>query len=73
MRAPVLAGQPAGHPIPQQTTFELRDLRRDLETMLAMGELPKYVRPRGELEAMLAEVLAEQADRERIHRANGHA
>lgn len=73
MKAPALAGQPVDHPIPQLTTFELRDLRRDLETMLAMGELPAYTRPRGELEALLAEVVAEQDDRVRIYRANGNA
>jgi hypothetical protein len=70
VKTPVLTGQPVDHPIPQLTTFELRDLRRDLEMMLAMGELPAYTRPRGELETMLAEVVAEQADRERIRQAN---
>jgi hypothetical protein len=74
MKTPALAGQPVDHPIPQLATFELRDLRQDLETMLAMGELPPYTRPRDELETMLAEVKAEQDDRERIQRqATGHA
>jgi hypothetical protein len=63
-------GQPADYPVAQMTTYELRDLRQRLEEVLAMDELPPYTRPRGELQQTLTEVLAEQADRERIRHAN---
>jgi hypothetical protein len=61
-----LEGQPAEHPIPQLTDFELRNLRTDLERTLAMAETPPYTRPREHLEQMLTEVIAEQDDRVRI-------
>jgi hypothetical protein len=48
------------------TTFELTELRRELEETLAMesGE---------ELRQQLSEVIAEQDERARIRRANAHA
>lgn len=54
------------HPVPQMTTFELTELRRELEETLAMesGE---------ELRQQLSEVIAEQDERARIRRANAHA
>ena len=58
------------HPIPQMTTFELTELRRALEETLAMETLPRYARPREELSKDLADVIAEQDERERIRRAN---
>ncbi len=70
MSATRLAGQPAELPVGQLTTYELRDLRRDLEELLALGTLPPYTRPRGELQQELADVIAEQAERARIRQAN---
>jgi hypothetical protein len=67
---PRLQGQPAELPVGQLTTYELRDLRRDLEELLALDTLPPYTRPRSELRQELADVIAEQADRERIRHAN---
>ncbi len=61
------------HPIPQMTTFELRDLRRALEERLAMETLPHYSRSREELQEDLSEVIAEQDERTRIRRANTDA
>jgi hypothetical protein len=58
------------HPIPQMTTSELAKLRRALEETLAMETLPRYARPREELSKDLADVIAEQDERERIRRAN---
>jgi hypothetical protein len=59
-------GQPAEHPIPQLTDFELRRLREELEQKLAKDELPSWTRPRAELEQTLADIKAEQDDRVRI-------
>jgi|HubBroStandDraft_1064217.scaffolds.fasta_scaffold470459_3 hypothetical protein len=59
-------GQPADCPIEHMTTYELRELRRKLEETLAMETLPRYTRPRAELQQQLTEVIAEQADRERM-------
>jgi hypothetical protein len=61
------------HPIPQMTTFELRDLRRALEETLAMETLPRYVRSREELQQQLSEVIAEQDGRARTRRATANA
>jgi hypothetical protein len=58
------------HPIPQMTTFELTELRRALEETLAMETLPRYARSREELSEQLADVIAEQDERERIRHAN---
>ena len=61
------------HPIPQMTTSELAKLRRALEETLAMETLPRYARPREELSKDLADVIAEQDERENIRRANSRA
>ena len=58
------------HPIPQMTTFELTELRRALEETLAMETLPRYTRSREELSKELADVIAEQDERERIRHAH---
>jgi hypothetical protein len=46
--------------------WELTAYRERLEETLALAELPKLSRSREELEAQLATVLAEQAERARI-------
>jgi hypothetical protein len=46
--------------------WELAAYRERLEETLALAELPKISRSREELEAQLATVLAEQAERTRI-------
>jgi hypothetical protein len=61
-----LEGQPAGHPIRQMTTDELRER---LEQTLAMEMPPRYARSREDLSAQLTEVIAEQESRARL--ANG--
>jgi hypothetical protein len=43
--------------------WELTAYRERLEETLALAELPKISRPRAELQAQLAAVLAEQAER----------
>ena len=61
------------YPIPQMTTSELTKLRQALEETLAMETLPRYARPREELSKDLADVIAEQDERESIRRANSRA
>jgi hypothetical protein len=56
------------HPIPQMTTYELAELRRALKQVLALETLPAHCRPRGELQADLDAVIAEEADRAMIRR-----
>ncbi|HLI42595.1 MAG TPA: hypothetical protein VKV35_13270 [Streptosporangiaceae bacterium] len=51
------------HPLPQLTTYELRDYRRRLED--AIGRLPPGAPARGDLRRRLDEVTAEQDDRAR--------
>jgi hypothetical protein len=63
-------GQHLLYPIPKMTTFELTKLREALEECLAMDTLPPLSRPREELSNDLADVIAEQDERERIRRAN---
>ena len=53
------------------TTYELRNYRRELEHSLRA--LPEYVVARVILQQRLAEVLAEQDSRSRLHEANGQA
>jgi hypothetical protein len=54
------------HPIYALTTYELRDLRRELESAVAYFDKQDPVPPvRGELQARLDEVLAERESRER--------
>jgi len=52
------------------TTFELTELRRALEETLAMETLPRYARSREELSDQLADVIAEQDERERMRHAS---
>jgi hypothetical protein len=59
------------HPVQALTTYELRNYRRELEQSL--GALPEHVAVRVILQQRLAQVLAEQDSRSRLHRANGQA
>ena len=61
------------HPIPQMTTFELKELRSQLEQTLGMEVLPRHSRSREELSKDLADVIQEQDERESIRRANSRA
>ena len=61
------------HPIPQMTTFELKELRSQLEQALGMEVLPRHSRSREELSKDLADVIGEQDQRESIRRANSRA
>ena len=45
------------------TDRELNEYREALEWTLAQAELPKFSRPREELQAQLAAILTEQAER----------
>ena len=60
--------QPA-HPVHALTTYELKNYRRELEQSLRA--LPEHVAVRVILQQRLAEVLAEQDSRSRLHQANG--
>ena len=66
-------GQQLLYPIPKMTTFELTKLRQALEERLAMDTLPPLSRPREELSKDLADVIAEQDEREDIRRASSRA
>ena len=57
------------HPIPALTTYELKNYRRELEHSLKT--LPEHAQVRAQLQQRLAEVLAEQDSRNRLHHANG--
>ena len=58
------------HPLHALTTFELRDFRRQLERAIAFFDTKDPVpAARGDLQARLDAVLAEQDDRVRIARA----
>jgi hypothetical protein len=58
------------HPLHALTTFELRDFRRQLESAIAYFDAKNPVPPaRADLQARLAEVIAEQEDRKRIAHA----
>ena len=66
---PVTVDQPK-HPLRQLTTYELRDLRRQLERAIAFFDTKTPVPPvLGDLQARLDAVLAEQDDRARLARA----
>ncbi len=55
------------HPVHALTTFELRDYRRQLERAVASFDTKDPVSTvRGDLQAALDDVIAEQADRKRI-------
>jgi hypothetical protein len=58
------------HPTSQLTTYELRDYRRELEH--ALKTLPDHVTVRAQLQAKLAEVLAEQESRSQQRKHIGH-
>ena len=58
------------HPLPELTTYELRDYRRALEKAIAFFDQQHPVPPaRAALQARLDTVLAEQDERARIARA----
>ena len=57
------------HPVQALTTYELKNYRRELEHSLRA--LPEHVAVRVLLQQRLAEVLAEQDSRSRLHQANG--
>ncbi len=57
------------HPVHALTTYELRNYRRELEHSLRA--LPEHVAVRVILQQRLAEVLAEQDSRNRLHQGNG--
>ncbi len=57
------------HPTHALTTYELNNYRRDLEHSLKA--LPEHTQVRVQLQQRLAEVLAEQDSRNRLHQANG--
>jgi hypothetical protein len=58
------------HKLPELTTYELRDYRRELEKAIAFFGRPHPVPPaRAALQARLDAVIAEQDDRARIARA----
>jgi hypothetical protein len=59
--------EPAKHPLPAMTTFELRDYRRQLERAITFFDKQDPVPPaRGRLQAKLDAVLAEQESRARL-------
>jgi hypothetical protein len=58
------------HPLHAMVTFELRDYRRQLERAIAYFDTKNPVPPvRGDLQAALDAVVAEQEDRARLARA----
>jgi len=57
------------HPVHSLRTYELRNYRRELEQSL--GALPEQVAVRVILQQRLAQVLAEQDSRNRLHQAKG--
>jgi predicted negative regulator of RcsB-dependent stress response len=64
-----MAIQQPPHPMPALTTYELRNYRRELEHSLKT--LPEHAQIRALLQQRLAEVLAEQDSRDRLHHASG--
>jgi hypothetical protein len=66
MPEPTITGQPK-HPLPELTTYELRDYRRELEKAIAFYDSNDPVPPaRAGLQARLDAVVAEQEDRTRL-------
>ncbi len=58
------------HKLSELTTYELRDYRRELERAIAYVDQQDPVSPaRADMQARLADVIAEQDDRTRIARA----
>jgi hypothetical protein len=61
---------PPKHPLPELTTYELRDYRRELERALAFFDKQTPVPPaRARLQARVDDVIAEQDERARLARA----
>jgi hypothetical protein len=61
---------PPKHPLPELTTYELRDYRRELERALAFFDEQTPVPPaRARLQARVDDVIAEQDERARLARA----
>jgi hypothetical protein len=59
--------QPPKHPLAAMTTFELRDYRRQLENAIAYyDKVDPVPQARGDLQARLDDVIAEQDDRTRL-------
>lgn len=59
------------HPLHALATFELHEYRRQLESAIAFFDVQDPVPPvRGDLQARLDDVTAEQEDRARIGRAD---
>jgi hypothetical protein len=70
MSAEPVTIKPPDHPLYALATFELVSYRRQLETAIAYFDAQDPVPPaRGDLQAMLDAVLAEQDDRTRIAHA----
>lgn len=70
MTAEPVTVDPPEHPLHAMTTYELRDYRRQLERAIAFLEGQDPVPPtRGDLQARLDDVLAEQDERVRMARA----
>jgi hypothetical protein len=70
MPAEPVTVEPPGHPLHALTTYELRDYRRQLEKAIAYFDTKDPIPPvRGDLQANLDAVLAEQDDRARLARA----
>ena len=59
------------HPVHALTTYELKNYRRELEHSLRA--LPEHAAIRVILHQRLAEVLAEQDSRNRLHQASVHS
>jgi hypothetical protein len=60
---------PPKHPLPQLTTYELCDYRRDLERAIAFFDRQTSVPPgRARLQARVDDVIAEQDERARLAR-----
>jgi len=61
---------PPKHPLPELTTYELGDYRRELESAIAFFDTQTGVpSARARLEAKLEDVVAEQDERARLARA----
>jgi hypothetical protein len=66
---PGAVSQPS-HPLPQLTTYELRDYRRRLESAIAFFDKQDPIPPiRAKLQGWLDEALAEQESRQRLANA----
>jgi hypothetical protein len=67
MPTDAVTAEPPRHPLHALATFELRDYRRRLERAIAYSDAKNPVPPvRGDLQAALDAVVAEQEDRARL-------